>query len=197
MIGLCNWGISFDTMSPAPNQNLMPKMIKISLFIAGIGGCFGILGIRTSVMIFRNLRSHSTSLSTEQEETITDKDAKFGVQSYRYFIGAGGFYVLTWGLFFIALIEFMQVITIDLSYPTINQVLLLILEIWLYLCFIFPGSLSIIDAIWLKLDPSLKYRKIHRSLNSLSGILALFSIFGLSVGIKTLLNRDLLQGEIA
>ena len=186
-IFLCKWGKFLETS----NTNQIPKVVRILLIIASIGACIGILGIRTGTTTMLNLRNPKDPMELDafakMEQLEYNPESAF--KAYRLYLFAGGFNILVWGIFYYGLIEFIQVITVDLAYPTLSQTLLIILDIWVKICMLTPGLIFIAIGFILRMNYTSRIQKQIQGMIAFSGVLSIMSIFGLSIGIKAISQR--------
>ncbi len=161
-----------------PQLGQIPSIVKILYILSGICACLGILGIRNGVKIFYAFGSKSYG-TTSETDMWDEKDA---IIAYRWYLFAGGFYLLVFGFVFWGVVELMQVVTIDLAYSDITQSRLVAIEIWYWVCLMTPAFLFFICGCFLGPSSNESIRKKLIPFISLGSILAMCSIFGLSVG---------------
>jgi hypothetical protein len=167
----------------------LSQLVKIILAFIGLLTCCSVIGIRMGVKIIMGAFSRPEGEEAEQSVKINL------VKSIRLYTLSGGLYLIVFGLFFLALQDFMQVITLDLAYPTITQNFMLGMWIWTWLCLIGPGIIFLFKSRAIKAEGGpLKPTSIKSLI--LASILAICSLFGITVGLKTLKNLKILDSEM-
>jgi hypothetical protein len=210
LIPLAYYGKFFDLQAEKP----LPKLIQVVFLIVGILVCGSVLGIRTGVSIFLNIKElnskgdHSSNEDQKQgqeedQNEGREEDQKEGqkqdeiqpaaVKSYKLYLISAGIYLLVFGLFFIALINFLLVITIPLLYPTLTQPILIGIEVWIWLCMMVPAILFLVLSFTIKEPQEESQIAIKKKIILVGAILAMVGIFGFSHGVNLIKSQWMLH----
>ncbi|MHA1819604.1 MAG: hypothetical protein ACTSU2_17045 [Promethearchaeota archaeon] len=184
----------------AESSKSLSKTGQILLVITSILACVGIFGIRNGVSIILHIKeANKYHRAYKEGNKITpEQELNQGPLAYRLYLLGGTLNLIAYGLLFVALSIFMQVIEIDLSYPYITQKILIGMLIWSIGTFIVPSVLYLISFIIIQIElknkgketgEPPKLNKIQNILIILGSILAIMSIFGLSIGINLIKSR--------
>jgi hypothetical protein len=185
LILLCKWGVYVDP----PQRSKVPPIVRGLYFVTGVTACLGILGIRNGVKIFIMLAAKTDVIPTDE----TDYNPTEAMNAYRWFLRAGGIYLLVFGLLMLAVIMLIQVVTVDLIYPDVTQALLVGLEVWIWGSLLGPAIIYWGCSFGLTEKASLMHRTLIEKILLAGSIVAMISIFGLSIGVTLIQKRWMIR----
>ncbi len=203
IIGYFLPGASFILLSPFGKYrkskvdgsiSLIPKIL---LTLTGLMACVGILGIESGVGLLLDIyeKKDDSPIAESGEKVSVDgeKTAQSDLKDLRLYLSSSSFYLFVWGILLLAIIQLMLVITIALAYPTINQKLMIGIEIFIWVGIMVPAIFAGFVSIWMLWKKNDVILKRQNQIMLIASVLGIIGIMGISMGLNYLKERKKLQ----